>query len=102
MAAAGAAELGGGDEAVAPRGERREVLVGVGVVAELERGVLAKVLLDQGVVHGKIAPGSGLFRGCKIYLLVLLAPGSKFDVGRRGCRRQDGENGAAEERKGHR
>ena len=44
-----AAELGGGDEAVAARGERREVLVGVGVVAELVRFVVAGVLLDQRV-----------------------------------------------------
>ena len=61
--AARAAELGGGrDEAVAPRGERREVLVGVGVVAELERGVLAVVVVDQCVVHRKIASGGGLLR----------------------------------------
>ena len=100
--AARAAELDGGDEAVAARGERREVLVGVGVVAELERGVLAVVLLHKGVVHGKIAPGGDLFRGCEIDLVVHMAPGRKLVVGRRCGRRDGGENGAAEEGKRHR
>ena len=48
------------------------------------------------------APGGDLFRGCKIDLVVHMTPGRKLVVGRRCGRRDDGENGAAEEGKRHR